>query len=526
MQCPLLGWATIVCMGCGLGVLFPHSPVYAVAALCLIVVAGLCLCHAKFRHNAWMPALVWTAVLACAMTLGARVGEMKADELAFLHAREKEVLTVEGWVASVQEGMSQRGSKRLEMTLRDVTVTGTDGARRTLRATRVEMRCYVNRHDAEAFQPGEWWRFETSNPRGLYFFDAGPMRPLVIASGGFSQAARLNQRGRGIARGLARVRRNVAERLAWGISPERATEVALVRAMLLGVREEIPRAVRGFFKYSGTSHIFAVSGLAVGMVVAMMMGVLRFTRLRFDRWGLVLIPGILCYGLLTGAAPSAMRACLMLTVYWLVPLFGVRVSAISVVSGTAVALIGVHPLNVLDIGFWMSFTVAAGLIVFVRLTQRAIAWLMQNREEEMLVARTWRQQLRVGFHSLCAVSFTAWAMATPISMFIFGQFVPAGMMANMVIVPLTFLVVCCAGVSLTVGLVWHQGAVWVNDVMIALVRVMRGAATFFAVPPLGALEVEWPFGLGGLLGIYLALGLLGYVLHARLAAKSRDELPY
>ena len=66
--------------------------------------------------------------------------------------------------------------------------------------------------------------------------------------------------------------------------------------------------------------------------------------------------------------------------------------------------------------------------------------------------------------------------------------------------------------SLAVGLVWWQGAAFINNIMVALAQVMHGTAIVFAIPPLGALEVTWPIGLAGLVGVYLLLAFIGFLI--------------
>ena len=519
MQCPLAGWAIIICAGCGLGALFPNERAYAAAALVLLLVASLALCHQKIRARTFW--LAWLAAFAVATTLGARVGDAKKRELAFVETHRRDTI-VEGWISAVREGKSSAGNDRHELTLQDITLISPDGTRMPLSVARLEMRCYSDIPGAD-FQPGEWWRFSASRNPWLAVSGEPKMRPRLTASGNFSQAERMDCNSAAFMRGLMRLRKNVASRLGLGVAPERAPEAAIVCALLLGLREDIPSDTRGFFRYSGTGHLFAISGLVVGMVALMMAWPLRFTRLRYDRWGLVLIPGILFYGALTGAAPSAVRACLMLTVYWLVPLFGVRVSALSAISAAAVLLVGFEPANILDMGFWLSFTVTAGLIVFTRHAQKFFEWLFIGRENAdvaKLLSRhepAWRKWLRRHIAALAAVSLTAWVMAAPVGIYFFEQFVPGGMLANMVIVPLVFFVVCLAGASLALGLVWTQGAALLNNAMVSLVQVMHGGAVVFAAQPLGAYAVKWPFGIAGLVCAYLALAVFGFWLHARFA---------
>jgi len=71
--------------------------------------------------------------------------------------------------------------------------------------------------------------------------------------------------------------------------------------------------------------------------------------------------------------------------------------------------------------------------------------------------------------------------------------------------------------------VWWEGAALINNVMIALAQCMHGTAVVFAIPPLGGLEVTWPIGLAGLVGVYFLMALVGFWLHIRRNVQNDDD---
>ncbi|MBQ9419246.1 MAG: ComEC/Rec2 family competence protein, partial [Synergistaceae bacterium] len=97
----------------------------------------------------------------------------------------------------------------------------------------------------------------------------------------------------------------------------------------------------------GTSHLLAVSGFHVGIAVMCAMFLLgkNFLLLSLVMWA---------YVLLTGAAPSAMRAGLMFQIGLMASLLGRRVNGVNSVSVAAVLLLMFRPYLFWDIGFRLS----------------------------------------------------------------------------------------------------------------------------------------------------------------------------
>ena len=79
------------------------------------------------------------------------------------------------------------------------------------------------------------------------------------------------------------------------------------------VSHRLPEDVQENFTMSGTGHLMAVSGLHVGLVAALILGLWRRLGLRGPLPLLLAIVLIFAYAYLTGLRPSALRAALMLS---------------------------------------------------------------------------------------------------------------------------------------------------------------------------------------------------------------------
>lgn len=218
----------------------------------------------------------------------------------------------------------------------------------------------------------------------------------------------------------ARLGGKMAEQVSLGLgwTPETAS---LNRAILLGQRSGLSRTRRDTFATAGTIHVFAISGLHV-MVIA-----LALNRLlaRFDvpaqARGLLSLPAIAAYVMLTGMRPSAVRAAMMLAIYLLAPSFGCRPNARTAWAITALAVYCFSPERLFDLGCALSFAVMFGIVL----------WIEWSRQFAPLAEPGSKTQLFLGG---LGVSFAAWVAGVPITAHAFGQFSVGGLLANVAVI--------------------------------------------------------------------------------------------
>ncbi len=323
---------------------------------------------------------------------------------------------------------------------------------------------------------------------------------------------------------LERGRQTAAARLSHKIG-QHGDDVALVHAMMLGYRSTMPRRLSQAFRTSGTIHIFAISGLHVVTIAAILSFVAARLGVPRHLWLLPIAPLLTIYVIATGAQPSAMRAGLMSCLYLLAPLVGRRPDALTILAVTAAALLLANPLQLHNIGFIMSFVMVLGLVVaanpfmytFRRLTR--LQQLHDNLElrtqlgGELAVSRLQRLGLRLitMLLDLLSVSFTAWLISLPLTSTLFGFFPIYSLAANLCVVPLATLTMTLASLSLTLGsLSLHLSALCNQGVWLTT-AAMRHVALGVAGWPGASVRYTMPLPLALL---WYALLLL-VVLHLR-----------
>ena len=221
-------------------------------------------------------------------------------------------------------------------------------------------------------------------------------------------------------------------------------QIRLLHALLLGIRKSLPPSLYQTFAYTGTLHIFAISGLHVGVVASILIAVLKVMGVPRPRWGLVLIPVLFFYVVSTGMKASAFRAFTMAAVYFAAPLLGRRPDSASAVALAAIILLAINPLQIIDPGFLLSFVVVGGIIMVHGYATHRMSGYARPIWAIPLAQLSGPQPFRalVRFVGLLALtSVAAWLFSAPLTARFFNTLSPVALAGNLVIIPLTFLIV-------------------------------------------------------------------------------------
>jgi len=308
-------------------------------------------------------------------------------------------------------------------------------------------------------------------------------------------------------------RRKAAVRLSVGIGDSPHT-VAMLHALLLGYRGHLPRSILDMSAASGTLHIFAISGLHVGVVAGMILFALGSFRVSRPYWILFMGPLLIGYTVATGMRPSAMRACLMAIVYWSAPLLGRRADGLTAVAFAALVILGLAPGQLFDLGFVFSFAVATGIVIlYPRFSSRLLSFAQPDvfrAQPESQPVPVLRRFARYGL-SILAVTLAAWLTSAPLAAYFFGRFTPLALITNLLVVPVTFFAVLAGCLSIILGSCLNVLADIFNHANLALLSVLKaamGTVASFAFPVMepgavsGWMVAAW----------YAALGLLALCL--------------
>lgn len=234
----------------------------------------------------------------------------------------------------------------------------------------------------------------------------------------------------------------------------------IIRALLIGEREFIDAPTRDAFMRTGTTHVLAVSGLHVAVIALGLFVLVSWIPHR--GWQVVAYALFIgYYTLLTGGAPSILRSALMAVAFMAARSLGRISRPLNTLGLAALMILLVWPHYLFDIGFQLSVASVAGiLMLYGPLHQRLMLrynYLANNRFIRA-IATTF------------IVSFAAQVFTLPIVLYHFGYVSLVGLLANLLVVPLT-------SIGMAVGLI---GTIF-QLLGLGLIASWYGAAAFLVI---------------------------------------------
>ncbi len=223
-------------------------------------------------------------------------------------------------------------------------------------------------------------------------------------------------------------------------------QAALAQAALLGLRRNIPAELTDAFRRTGTAHLLAISGMHVGILLAVSLSASAAVLGRKHHLHLIApLLVIWTYGLLSGLSPSATRACIMGSVYLASLAFGRQRGALAPIGLAAAMMVAVSPSVVYSISFQLSFAAIAGIAAFTDMFGNALTTAPRRRA-------AWRSAFGnalVAVRGMIGVSLAATIATLPLIAFHFERISTLGIPASVLTLPaLPFLIVSSAGTAL------------------------------------------------------------------------------
>ncbi len=203
-------------------------------------------------------------------------------------------------------------------------------------------------------------------------------------------------------------------------------------ALLLGNRSYLPSGITLSFQRSGVSHLLALSGLHISILIAFLDGLLRL--LRMPKIGRVLLIPLFSVGylLLTGCSLSTVRAVSMMCILYLGFVLSADYDSFTALSVCLAVLLVSMPYAVLDLSLWLSFLAAGSIIVFSPLLRALLDTLYRKSHMPKPVWSAVRWSISAVFVGVCAN-----LALMLVSAFAFGTVSLASVPATFVLIPLT-----------------------------------------------------------------------------------------
>ena len=208
------------------------------------------------------------------------------------------------------------------------------------------------------------------------------------------------------------------------------TEAGVATALMTGNKEGLGGRIRLAFTRIGISHILAVSGLHLSIVIGGLDFLSRWVGVPRKIKNLILIVCTIFFAGICGFSASIVRAAVMHSFYYIADTIGERNDSTTSLFVAIFLIMLVNPASVYDVGMWMSFLATFGILVTAPIISDRI-----GRD----VPRTLRKILMFVISLIC-MTFAAVFFTLPITWAAFGGLSLLSPLSNLIFIPLTQII--------------------------------------------------------------------------------------
>ena len=205
-------------------------------------------------------------------------------------------------------------------------------------------------------------------------------------------------------------------------------EQALASALVLGVADGLDNDLLNAYSASGAMHVLSVSGLHVGIIYWVILILFKpFQRLKHSQWILAAtsLAVLWIYAFITGLSPSVLRAVTMFSFVALARPLNRQTNIYNTLAASAFLLLVYDPYMIMSVGFQLSFLAVIGIVGLQPPLYRL--WEPNSR----LLDEVWK---------ITSVSIAAQLATYSLGLFYFHQFPNYFLLANLFVIPLSFVV--------------------------------------------------------------------------------------
>ena len=231
--------------------------------------------------------------------------------------------------------------------------------------------------------------------------------------------------------------------------------------MLIGETNDISKSVQENFKTSGVTHLLAVSGANVMLIISI--SNFLFSKLVGRKYDyLVLISFIIIFSFIAGASPSVIRAAIMAITNIILNLLLKKSNPIYNLSFSVLLITIYNPISAENIGLILSAFGTLGIILLSKDFDAFLAKYLSNK----LIKET------------LSVTLSAQIFLIPIMAYYFNNFSLISIFSNLIIVPFAEILSIVALVVFLISLISLELAKWISILPTMIVKYILFAVKF------------------------------------------------
>lgn len=215
---------------------------------------------------------------------------------------------------------------------------------------------------------------------------------------------------------------NIREKAYWKISYVMSEQNSgTVVAMLFGDTSKMDETILSIYRISGIGHIFAVSGLHIGLLYAILAFITNFNKKKKIWKILIIFPILMLYIYICGMNIASLRALLMIIIFVLGSMLSVKIDRLSCLAFAGIVTLVVNPLSLFSAGYILSFGVLFGIFML----SNNINYIINPKRKRMMQS--------------ISVIIAAEAAVVPLTSYFFGYLSLISPIVNLVIAPIIML---------------------------------------------------------------------------------------
>lgn len=224
------------------------------------------------------------------------------------------------------------------------------------------------------------------------------------------------------------------------------------KGLMLGQKSELTPEQKQLFLSNGTMHIFAISGLHIGVIALCFHHLLSLMRLDGSVRAVVALLAVACFVIITGGSASSWRALLMVACLYLTTFGHKQASPLNALVASALIYLLLLPGQLFQAGFQMSYlTVSSILLLGLPLAKSLNRLLPLFPHIPHAIQTTWQRWLCVSKRWLLdatGVSIAAFLSSALLGIYYFQILPTYGILINLVALPIASLAIVAGFLSL------------------------------------------------------------------------------
>lgn len=184
---------------------------------------------------------------------------------------------------------------------------------------------------------------------------------------------------------------------------------SLISGIILGYKSEQTGIFWSQLRKTGTMHVVVASGMNVAFVAGFLMSILLMFMPR-KKAILVSLVGIWIYSFISGFEAPIVRSTIMFSIALVAQLFGRLSFSINALFLSALLMLIIKPSWIYDLGFILSFTATASLMLFTKRVEKLLKWFPKYIKTDL----TTTLAAQIGVAPILFVTFGGFNLLSPL----------------------------------------------------------------------------------------------------------------